>query len=313
MAAWASCAAARAEQASGKPTAEERAIAYLAAEVPKWHRENKCYSCHNNGDAVRALVAARAAGLLPEVQPLADSLTFLSAPQQWDANGPEGPFKDRDLARIQFSAALAAARQSALVPREQMTQAATLVAELQQADGGWPSDAGANVGSPTTYGRALATTLALQTLAIADAAAQRETLAKARAWCRTFEVKSVLDAAAILWALADDDSPAAQEQRRRCLKLINEGQSSDGGWGPFVNSPPEAFDTALVVLALHAQRDRAAHAERMASGRQYLVDSQEVDGNWPATTRPRGGESYAQQVSTTGWATLALLATRTAK
>jgi hypothetical protein len=313
VAAWAACATARAEEASGKPTPEGRAIAYLALEVPRWHRENQCYSCHNNGDAVRALVAARAAGLLPDVRPLDGSLAFLSAPQRWDANGPNGPFKDRDLARMQFAAALTAARKAALVAREPMSRAAALVAELQQADGGWPSDPGASAGSPTTYGRALATTLALQTLAVADSSAHREIIAKGRTWCRKVEVKSVLDAAAILWALTDDDSPAAHEQMRRCHLLIADGQSSDGGWGPFVNSPPEAFDTALVVLALNAQRDRAAHSPRAALGRKFLVDTQAADGSWPATTRPRGGESYAQEVSTTGWATLALLATRAAK
>ena len=41
-------------------TAEAHAIGFLAAEVPKWKRDNGCYSCHNNGDAARALCAARA-------------------------------------------------------------------------------------------------------------------------------------------------------------------------------------------------------------------------------------------------------------
>jgi hypothetical protein len=45
-------------------------------------------------------------------------------------------------------------------------------------------------------------------------------------------------------------------------------------------------------------------------GRAYLLSSQQGDGSWPETTRPRGAESYAQRLSTTGWATLALLATR---
>jgi hypothetical protein len=309
-AAWAACAAARGEEANVVPPPEARAMAYLAAEVPKWHRENRCYSCHNNGDAVRALAAGRTVGLLKDAQPLADSLEFLAAPQKWDANGPDGPFKDRDLARLQFGAALTAVRQARLVGREPIGQAAALVAELQQADGGWPADGGASVGSPTTYGRALATTLALQTLAVADGPALRDKIARGRAWCRQQEVKSVLDAGAILWALADDDSFAAREQRRRCLQLIAEGESSEGGWGPFVNSPPEVFDTALVILALAAQRERPAHAAALTRGRKFLVATQAADGSWPATTRPRGGESYAQQVSTTGWATLALLVTR---
>ena len=39
------------------------ALAYLTREVPRWSRENHCYSCHNNGDAARASVRGRAAGI----------------------------------------------------------------------------------------------------------------------------------------------------------------------------------------------------------------------------------------------------------
>ena len=41
-------------------SALDRAVAFLSVEVPKWHGENRCFSCHNNGDAVRALVQATA-------------------------------------------------------------------------------------------------------------------------------------------------------------------------------------------------------------------------------------------------------------
>jgi hypothetical protein len=45
-------------------------------------------------------------------------------------------------------------------------------------------------------------------------------------------------------------------------------------------------------------------------GRAFLLAQQNTDGSWPATTRPSGGDSYAQMMSTTGWATLAVLETR---
>jgi hypothetical protein len=303
------CSTSLAEERSPQ-SAESRAVAFLAAEVPRWSNENKCYSCHNNGDAARALLAALKSGDLDNRAPLADTLEFLSRPERWDANGPEGPFKDKKLARIQFAAALAdAIRLRAIENRGQLGQAAALVAELQTPDGSWDVDAAGSVGSPVTYGRVLATRMAIATLAASDKAKYRAALAKARVWLESTEPRSVVDAAATLLALSVAASPVAERQRNRSLEIVHQGESPDGGWGPFVNSPPEAFDTALVLLALSAQR-QPTEAALIARGRKYLLATQNADGSWPATTRPRGVDSYAQQLSTTAWATQALLATR---
>ena len=75
-------------------------------------------------------------------------------------------------------------------------------------------------------------------------------------------------------------------------------------------SPAEVFDTALVLLALESLPEKQELAPLIERGRKYLIAAQAADGSWPATTRPSGAESYAQQLSTTGWATQALLATR---
>ena len=303
------CSTAEAEERSPQ-SAEARAVAFLAVEVPRWAKENACYSCHNNGDAARALLTALKSGDLVNRAPLADTLEFLSRPEKWDANGPEGPFKDKKLARIQFAAALVDATQSrAIEDRGQLAQAAALVAELQMPDGGWEIDAAGNVGSPVTYGRVLATRMAVATLAASDKAKFRSAIAKALGWLEATEPRSVLDSAATLWALVDVASPAADRQRARSLEIIRQGESPEGGWGPFVNSPPEAFDTALVLLALAAPK-QPIEAATIARGRKYLLATQNADGIWPATTRPRGVDSYAQQLSTTAWATQALLATR---
>ncbi len=307
---FAACASAPAEDRA-RATAEERAVAYLAVEVPKWAKENACYSCHNNGDAARALVAAWAAGDLKSRKPLDDTLKFLATPQSWDENGPEGPFKDKKLARIQFAAALVdASRARAIVDRGPLELAAALVSELQTADGSWETDAPGTVGSPVTYGRPLATAMAVRVLQSADRAKYRAAIAAACNWFETTEAKSVLDAASTLWALAGIEGSAAKHKRGECVRLIRRGESSDGGWGPFLNSPSEVFDTALVVLALAVEQEQSELSTMIARGRKYLIATQAADGSWPATTRPHGVDSYAQQLSTTGWSTLALLATR---
>jgi len=293
------------------PTPEGRALAYLAREVPRWSADNKCYSCHNNGDAARALYAARRLGLAVPDKALADTTRWLSRPAGWDHNGGEGPFSDKKLARLQFAAALAEAVAADVVKeRAPLAQAAALVAALQHKDGSWPVEAEGTVGSPVTHGTALATHLARRTLRRADPRKYEQALARADGWLRKVRVRTVLDAGAVLLALDRAGDAAARAQRQRCLALIRKGESKEGGWGPYVNSAPEAFDTAVVLLALARQKGPAEVKAMRKRGRAFLVAAQQKDGSWPETTRPPGAESYAQRLSTSGWATLALLATR---
>lgn len=291
-------------------TPESRALGFLVKHVPRWSPENKCFSCHNNGDAARALYAAvRLKRDVPD-DALADTSAWLAQPTRWDKNGGDGPFSDKKLARIQFAAALVAALDAGLVKEAAPLQkAADLVAEHQEKDGSWQVEAEGSIGSPITYGAALATHLARHTLYRADPERYRAALAGADRWFRTAPVKTVLDAAAVLLALDGATDAHAGKQQRHCLELIRKGQSHDGGWGPFVTSPPEVFDTALVVLALSRYPREDGASDRVRRGRAFLIGQQHKDGGWPETTRPPGTESYAQRLSTTGWATLALLAT----
>jgi hypothetical protein len=229
----------------GEPvTAVERAIIYLAREVPKWHRENRCYSCHNNGDAVRALATAASQGQLSERKPLDDTLDFLRSPDKWDANGPDGPFKDEKLARIQFTAALADATTSGLIDdRGPLESAAELLVELQHADGSWPADAEGTLGSPVTYGQALATAMGIRILLATDGKEFAKHVELAQQWFSERQPRSVLDAAATLLALSNTDNQVGRLRRIQALKLIAAGESDGGGWGPFVSSPPDVFDT----------------------------------------------------------------------
>jgi hypothetical protein len=292
-------------------TAEDRALGFLAREVPRWARENSCHSCHNNGDAARALYAAVRAGRKVPPAALADTTRWLQRPEGWDRNGGEGPSGDRKLARLQFAAALAAAVDAGLAKdRKALRRAAELVAGHQEKDGSWKVVAAGTLGSPATHGDALATYLARRTLGRADPRRHRAAIARADGWLRKVAVKAVPDAAAVLLALGDAKDRATRAQRERCLEAVRKGESRRGGWGPYAGSAPEVFDTALVLLALARQAPGAEVKRWRARGRAFLLATQEDDGGWPETTRPPGAQSYAQRLSTTGWATLALLRTK---
>jgi hypothetical protein len=280
---------------AGNP--EQRAVDYLAAEVPRWSRENGCFSCHNNGDGARALYAAVQRGYrLPDAA-LRETTQWLLAPREWDEKVGNAEFKDRKLARIQFAAALLAASNAGVVKDSgKLLEAAEAVAGVQDADGSWQVDAAAAAGSPATYGAALSTYMASRVLKQAAAKRFEKAIARADDWFRTFKPRSVPDAAAVL---------LAKDQPGEALELIRRAQSSDGGWGPQPQSPSEPYDTALVLLALQ----RANEHKAVERGRAFLISIQLPTGGWQETTRPAGARSYAQHISTSAWATLALLAT----
>jgi hypothetical protein len=271
----------------------QTALAFLSREVPRWPQENHCYSCHNNGDAARALYSAERRGYPVPATALADTTAWLMAPAKWDEihGGPAA--SDKKLARIQFGAALAEAFRTGAVSDDGALRAAVeSLVKLQDADGSWRVDTGGLPGAPATYGTALATYMTRRTLLVAGRLQYAEPIGKATLWLDAAKPASVVDAAALLLA-----SPG----RTDCRKFLRNAQTSDGGWGAQAKMPAEAFDTAMALLALHG---KGPAAER---GRAWLVKMQDSEGAWPETTRPSGGHSYAERISTAGWVVYALL------
>ena len=286
-------------------------MAFLSREVPRWSRENKCFSCHNNGDAARALYAASALGYRVPRAALTDTTDWLQHPDRWEDNKGDPAFSDKRLATIQFTSALAAAIETKHAPDRSALLAAARALEAQQnTDGAWSIEPAGALGSPATYGTQLATAAVIRSLVTVGDRSVAAARGRAQRWLGERATDNVLSAAAALIGLHGDETPVASAKRKECLKLIRRSQARDGGWGPYPDSPPEPFDTAVVLLALMENRDGGEFKSLLHSGRDYLIETQNADGSWPETTRPALGESYAQRISTTGWATLALLRTR---
>jgi hypothetical protein len=131
---------------------------------------------------------------------------------------------------------------------------------------------------------------------------------KAEAWFRSAQTNNVLDAASIVLGLAEARDSASLKKCDQCLDFIRKAEAEHAGWGPYPNARTEPFDTAVELLSLIAVQKRTDVKKMIEHGRAYLVTTQEHDGSWPETTRPPGGQSYAQRISTTAWATMALLA-----
>lgn len=291
-----------------------RAVDFLIREVPAWPQQNNCFSCHNNGDGFRALTVARERGWTVPDDALSATRKWLLHPERWETSGGNPDYGDRQLINVQFSAALATLAAATEADQNQpvadaLAAIAPKIVELQSPDGSWAFEAEGSIGSPIGYGRPLMTFVSQSVLRRAGREKYAAEIGRAGAWLRRAEPKSVLDSAAVLWGLARDDTPEAAASIARRLETIRQGQSKRGGWGPYLTSPPEPFDTAIVLLALHALPASDENQKMIAAGRQYLFDTQLPAGGWPATTRPAGMESYPQMISTCAWATLALVMT----
>jgi hypothetical protein len=290
---------------AAQPGALERALSYLSAEVPAWKPANGCYSCHNNGDAARALMQARRLGKQVPDDAVRDSLAWLAQPGKWDHQQTDAAFRDKKLSRIQFSLALAEAFEAGAIDnRAAIAEAAAELAGMQSADGSWPLDQEAATGSPATYGTSLATYAALRALATASRERFRAPIDRALAWLEKLTPKSTPDMAAIAMGLRLGRPERAAGTVRQMVARLLEAQTRDGGWGPYRGAPAEVFDTALALLVL---TETGQNQEAVLQGAAWLKSTQLSNGGWPATTRPSGGVSYAQHISTSGWATLALL------
>lgn len=246
--------------------------------MPKWKRENGCYSCHNNGDGLRALIAAQRAGFEVDAKVIEESLAALRP--------PGGDWEAKPLARLQRAMAVREAVAAGLLDRQTLEDSAALVARDQQSDGHWQvEDELAAVGSPVTYGPVLATYLACEVLkASGTVELHASAIRRARRWLTARKPAHVLDLAVLVLALG-------REPDRQ--KLVA-AQLPNASW----NNEP--FDTAMARLALGASHPASKRA------RAFLIGTQWSGGGWPATTRPAGGDSYAQHISTTAWALISL-------
>jgi hypothetical protein len=234
--------------------AEQRAVSYLSIEVPAWGKANGCFSCHNNGDGARALYLASQKGYRLQPQILEETTRWLKTPDRWNENKGDPGFNDQRLANLQFAASLQAAVQANAIERPALQIAARRVAIDQTASGEWPIDQNNAVGSPATYGSTLASYIALGILE--NAKVESNAIHRAQVALRQVEPNNTVSAAVLL--LGASRGIDAGKKYQTALDLISAGEKSDGGWGPYSDSPPEPFDTALVLLALKSCPNSAA-------------------------------------------------------
>lgn len=288
----------------------ERAIEFLGSQVPAWPRENQCFSCHHQGDGARALASARAQGWKLPAETLDSSQQWLEKLEDWHHQKGDPNAKDPLLADLQFSMTRMLLMPSSMASETESHLWFRSVGERllphQKEDGSWALESVPTVGTPGAPGSAWATFWAWRLLKAAAYPAFSPARERAEKWLLQIPIQHVPNAACKLLFVQERDQ-GAQGESILCLEFLMKSQSRFGGWGPYPGSPAEIFDTslALIALATHARDERIAMI--MKRGASFLIAEQLQDGSWQETTRPSGGKSHAQWISTSAWATQALL------
>ena len=298
--------------------AAARTVAYLRTEVPRWRREHPCYSCHNNGDATRALLAASARGHAV-ADAIDDTVAWLATPERWDTNARRGGSEEQPLARIQFASALASMVAAGRAEADALDRAAGLLVAHQQEDGSWRLSDTQILGGATFYGTSLATAMARRILVRARTASVQSPLAKASGWLRTGQSghgprrvggpprsRARQRSRSRRPTTTVARHPPARPRPRRWLGALCDvavggvrhraGAAGVGGTA----TRRCAFDRAL----FHS-RSRCGYRTRTGVAAPYAEPGRQL----AETTRPPNGDSYAQRISTTAWALMALLET----
>lgn len=287
----------------------DRARRYLIAEEAAWRKDHRCFSCHNQGLALRAVwLAERQPSRLPADDPIA---RWVVEPGLWQVENRLGE-NDQSMADLLFArTALTAHRRGVIrLTPQTLQQIAQRVASHLETGDRWPSDATSPLASPLSLGPILGTHLACRVLSEAAPEAYTALVSRCRRQLFSHTPRNVPEAAAQLWAISSDWRQY-QHAWHQAWTLIQQSQSLRGGWGPYAHSPPEAFDTAIAVIGLseaigHHCPDEQQIAAAIAKGRDFLLQVQREEGGWEATTRPPGRDSYAQHIATTSWALEAL-------
>lgn len=295
--------------------AAKNATEYLEKEVLLWQPENACFSCHNNGDATRVLLEISENTRQFEDSRWNGSIEWLDSPETWKKASSTEVELSPALAIIQFGNTMLAAQQNGLLPASdtRFRSAAILIIESQHTDGYWAIEPPGHLGSPGTYGNPLGTAMALKILSNSHLSKAKTTIQKSMEWITQMNPRSTIDLAAGIQILKNSETSERQALVAHWRRALIQRQNDNGSWGHYASRFGEAFDTAVALLTLAPFLSSHADYRRpLALGRLFLTNTQEPSGGWIETTRPSGGTSYAQHISTSAWALSALTAVSSA-
>jgi ankyrin repeat protein len=267
--------------ASDVRAAAARALTPLVATARSWPDKRKCFSCHHQGAAIQAIVAARDHGVPLDVAAGQDVIRrglsmLVDLDRAVQASRQIDPSLD--------SGSMLLAASLAGIPANGATTAyAKLIAARQKPDGRWIT---IDVRPPQSWSEVTATAVAATAIAtyLPDArrAERDELLTRARQWLSHAPVRDTEDRASRIFGVKS--SGASQDVLRPLAGELASQQRPDGGWAQTPTRSSDAYATGEALVALRRAGVDPAETTYQR-GLRFLLQTQLPDGTWHVETR----------------------------
>ena len=278
-------------------------------------KRERCFTCHNQGMPIMALVTAQSRGIAIDADELRKQVQFTAdflAKNRENYLAGKGQGGQSDTAGY----ALWALDNGGWKPDATTTAVTEYLLQWQRDLGHWKPQSRR---PPTEQSLFTSSYVALRGLRTFGTPEQRERTDRRReqvlAWLVKTPAEDHEDRVFRLRALHAAGAPEA-EIRGAAKKLLG-SQRTDGGWAQLDDMTSDAYATATALVALHQAGGLATTDAAYRKGLRLLLTTQLGDGSWHVKTRSNPVQTYFESgyphaadqfisIAAAGWATTAL-------
>ena len=296
--------------------AVKKAIPLLEAGAKgSMEKRKQCFTCHNQGLTVMALVAARGRGFEIDNTNLQRQLEFTA--KFLEANRTNYlAGKGQGGAALTAGYALWTLENGGWKPDETTAAVSEYLLVKQNDLDHWKPQ---TVRPPTEESEFTVSYVALRGLKTFGTAEQKERIARrwerVREWILKAPARDTEDRVFRLRALQIAGAPA--EQISAAAKELVSLRRADGGWAQLEKMESDAYATGSALAALHQAGGIATTSAAYQQGLRWLLAHQLADGSWHVRTRSEPIQSYYESgfphgddqfisITGSGWAVIAL-------
>jgi hypothetical protein len=278
-------------------------------------KRERCFTCHNQGMPIMALVTAQSRGIAIDADELRKQVQFTAdflAKNRENYLAGKGQGGQSDTAGY----ALWALDNGGWKPDATTTAVTEYLLQWQRDLGHWKPQSRR---PPTEQSLFTSSYVALRGLRTFGTPEQRERTDRRTeqvlAWLVKTPAEDHEDRVFRLRALHAAGAPEA-EIRGAAKKLLG-SQRADGGWAQLDDMTSDAYATATALVALHQAGGLATTDAAYRKGLRLLLTTQLGDGSWHVKTRSNPVQTYFESgyphaadqfisIAAAGWATTAL-------